>query len=63
MTTINFDRNDIRKYAKDLSGKADEVSSEIDKAVVNTEVEYECLFDVNASFADAFETFCEKDQK
>lgn len=63
VTTINFDRNDIRKYAKDLSGKADEVSSEIDKAVVNTEVEYECLFDVNASFADAFETFCEKDQK
>ena len=39
------------------------VSSEIDKAVVNTEVEYNCPFDVNASFADAFETFCETDKK
>ena len=62
VTTINFDRNDVRKYAKDLGSKADEVSSEIDKAVVNTEVEYNCPFDVNASFSDAFETFCEMDK-
>ncbi len=60
VTTINFDRNVIRKYAKDLGREADEVSSEIDKAIVNAEVAYECLFDVNASFADAFESFCEQ---
>ena len=61
VTTINFDRNDVRKYAKELGSRADEISSEIDKAVVNTEVGYDCPFDVNASFADAFETFCEKE--
>ena len=59
VTTINFDRNVIRKFAKDLSGRADELSSEIDKAIVNTEVSYDVPFDVNASFADAFESFCE----
>jgi len=59
VTTINFDRNVIRKYAKDLSRKADEFSAEIDKAIVNTEVGYDLPFDVNASFADAFETYCE----
>ncbi len=59
VTTINFDRNVIRKYAKDLSRKADEFSAEIDKAIVNTEVGYDVPFDVNASFADAFETYCE----
>ena len=59
VTTINFDRNVIRKYAKELSRKADEFSAEIDKAIVNTEVGYDTPFDVNASFADAFETYCE----
>ena len=60
VTTINFDRNVIRRFAKDLSARADELSSEIDKAIVNTEVAYDVPFDVNASFADAFESFCEQ---
>ena len=63
VTTINFDRNVVRKYAKDLSRKADEFSAEIDKAIVNTEVGYDVPFDVNASFADAFEAYCESAAK
>ena len=60
VTTINFDRNVVRRFAKELSTRADEFSAEIDKAIVNTEVGYDVPFDVNASFADAFETYCEK---
>ena len=60
VTTINFDRNVIRRYMKALNAKADAVSAEIDRSVVNTGVEYDAPFDVNSSFADIFETFREK---
>ena len=60
VSTINFDRNAIRRYAKQLNAKADAVSMEIDRGVVNTAVRYEPPFDVNSSFADIFETFCEQ---
>ena len=57
VTTINFDRNKIRRMCADLSKKADEVSTELDAAMVNTKVEYEPPFDVNDTFAEAFERF------
>ncbi len=60
VTTINFDRNKAKKYLAELNRKADEVSTEIDKCIVNSEVAYEVPFDVNASFADVFEQFTEK---
>ena len=57
VTTINFDRNKVRKMCADLSKKADEVSAALDNALVNTTVEYEVPFDVNDTFAEAFERF------
>lgn len=55
ITTINFDRNKVRSYAAGLSKKADQVSEELDKAMVNTEVAYEVPFDVNDSFAEVLQ--------
>ena len=57
VTTINFDRNKIRKMCGDLSKKADEVSAALNSELVNTQVEYTVPFDVNATFAEAFEIF------
>ena len=55
VTTINFDRNKVRAYASGLSKKADEVSAELDRKMVITEVGYEAPFDVNDSFADVLQ--------
>ena len=52
VTTINFDRSKIRSYAAALSRKADEISADLDKRMVNTEVSYEPPFDVNETFAE-----------
>lgn len=52
VTTINFDRNKVRAYANALSKKADEISAELDKALVNTEVAFAPCFDVNDTFAE-----------
>ena len=60
VTTINFDRNKIRGMCVDLSKKADTVSAALDAALVNTQVEYEAPFDVNDTFAEAFEHFAEE---
>jgi len=57
VTTIDFDRNKIRKLCTDLSKKSDEVSAALDAALINTAVEYEQPFDVNDTFADIFEAF------
>lgn len=57
VTTINFDRNKIREMCADLSKKSDETSAALDAALVNTVVEYEAPFDVNETFAEAFEAF------
>lgn len=55
VTTINFDRNKIRSYTNGLSKKADQISADLDKAMVNTEVGYEAPFDVNDSFAEVLQ--------
>lgn len=55
VTTINFDRNTVRRYATELTRRSDEISARLDQALVNTEVAYEAPFDVNDSFADVFD--------
>ncbi len=55
VTTINFDRNKVRSYTSFLSKKADQVSAELDKCMVNTEVSYEAPFDVNDTFAEVLQ--------
>ena len=60
VTTINYDRNKIRGMAAELGRKADGISAELDKCLVNTLVDYELPFDVNDSFDAVFCDFVEK---
>lgn len=60
VTTINFDRNVVQKELKKLNQLADETSAKIDLCLVTSAVDYEPPFDVNDSFAEAFETYLEK---
>ncbi|MBQ2697358.1 MAG: hypothetical protein IJF59_01680 [Clostridia bacterium] len=57
VTSINFDRDQVRKLAVSLSRRSDEVSSAIDWCLIETKVEYQPPFDVNDSFAEVFEAF------
>ncbi len=57
VTTINFDRNKVRNLQRELTRKADAISAELDRQLVNAEVDYVALFDINDLFADAFETY------
>ncbi len=59
VTTIHFDRNKIRSLCTQLSQKADAVSAALDAALINTPVDFEEPFDVNDTFAEAFEIFLE----
>ena len=59
VTTINFDRKVIRTALERLNRQADETSAKIDLCLVTSMVDYEPPFDVNASFAEAFETYTE----
>ena len=55
VTTINFDRNKVRNYVAGLNKKADRVSADLDRCMVNTQVDYEGPFDVNDSFAEVLQ--------
>lgn len=57
VTSINFDRNVIRAELGKLDRAADEASAKLDLCTVTAEVDYAPPFDVNADFADAFETY------
>jgi len=57
VTTINFNRNVVRAELARLNKAADEMSTKLDLCLVTSVVDYEPPFDVNASFAEAFETF------
>lgn len=52
VTTIHFDRNKIRSYASGLNKKSDMISAQLDRSLVNTEVDYTPPFDVNDSFPE-----------
>ena len=58
--TINYDRNMIRAELGKLYKVSDETSVKLDVCLVTSKVEYEPPFDVNSSFAEAFETYTEK---
>ena len=59
VTTINYDRNVIRAELGKLNMLADETSTKIDLCLVTSKVDYEPPFDVNSSFAEAFEAYTE----
>ena len=60
VTTINYDRNVIRKALTKLNQTADETSAKLDLCLVSSKVDYEPPFDVNVSFGEAFEAWTEK---
>ncbi len=63
VTTINFDRKVVRNFDAEMNRKADAVSSELDRCLVNSEVAYEAPFDVNDSFAEIFGAYAEAQSK
>ena len=60
VTTINFDRNVIRRELGKLNQLADETSAKLDLCLVTSTVDYEPPFDVNDGFTEAFEAFLSK---
>ena len=60
VTTINYDRKVIRAELGKLNQKSDETSTKLDLCLVTSSVSYEPPFDVNSSFAEAFEAYMEK---
>ena len=59
VTTINYDRKVIHAALSRLNRQADETSNRLDLCLVTSKVDYTVPFDVNASFAEAFETYLE----
>lgn len=57
VTTIDFDRNKVRDASRVLIAKADEVSTSIDKVMVELVVDYKPEYSVNDSFEDVVEQF------
>lgn len=57
VTTIDFDRNKVRDVSRDLIAKADDVSTGIDKVMVDLVVEYEPEYSVNDALEDIVEQF------
>ena len=63
VTTINYDRNVIRNELTKLHKKTDEISAKIDLSLVTSSVDYNPPFEINISFADAFDSFTGKEEK
>jgi hypothetical protein len=59
VTTINYDRKVIHAALSKLNRQADETSNRLDLCLVTSKVGYTVPFDVNASFAEAFEIYLE----
>ena len=57
VVTINYDRNMVKRELAKLSKKSDETSAQLDLCMVTSKVDYEPPFDVNSSFAEAFDAF------
>lgn len=57
ITTINYDRQKVRQAAARLSQTADDISAQIDRCLIDTMVEFEPPFDVNATFGEILEDY------
>lgn len=56
-TTIDFDRNSVKKLAKNLAKEADEASSVLDRCMIDVSVNFYPSFNVSDSVEDALEVF------
>jgi hypothetical protein len=57
VTTVDYDKNKVRDLVKELQADANKVSSEIDVALINTQVDYVLPFDMYSSEAEILEEF------
>lgn len=57
ITEEAYDKDYAKQLLKSIISAADDVSSEIDKAMVTIEVDYESMFDINQSFDDIMSDF------
>lgn len=60
VVTIHYDRNRVRRYLKQLTEKSDQVSAQLDRCLINSQVDYDAPFDVNDSFAAVFGDYQER---
>lgn len=60
VVTIHYDRNRVRSYLKQLTEKSDQVSAQLDRCLINSQVDYDAPFDVNDSFAAVFGDYQER---
>lgn len=56
-TTEAYDKTSAKRVMRSMISKADETSSEIDAAMINTIVDYTPVYDVNESFEDVMAEF------
>lgn len=59
-TAIDFDRTKVKVLAKKLAKEADAASTELDRCIVSTEVDFIPAFDVSDSVEDALSAFEER---
>lgn len=57
ITTIDFDRNGVKRLAKNLAREADEASSALDRCMIDVNVDFVPSFNVSDSVEDALEAF------
>ena len=55
--TIDFDRNKLRANIEKIQKETDVCSNNLDKALINTEVDYNLPFDLNDNLVDILENF------
>jgi translation initiation factor 1 (eIF-1/SUI1) len=52
VTSIDFDRNDVKALSKKLASECDQVSAKLDAIEINTVVDFTPKFDVHETFED-----------
>ena len=57
VVSIDFDRNKVKGCAKALTKKSDDISNQIDKLMVSTEVKFATKYDLTDSFEEALDQF------
>lgn len=57
VTTIDYDRIKVRKAAAQIDQIADDISAQIDRYLIETIVDFQPPFDVNASFTEIIEDY------
>jgi hypothetical protein len=57
VTSIDFNRNKAKAVAKELVSKSDDVSNKLDKIMIDTNVDYVPIYDVNDTFEDVLEQY------